>query len=109
MLDLRNLKAAVLGIMRRAGASEFNGTKTLHSVKSVSATATLPLTLYQLAGTRHSCCSSFSLVDDFTVLFLFFLFLKKKDEAQLLINEPMVTILMQSEPRHHSHAANRAG
>lgn len=80
MLDLRNLKAAVLGIMRRAGASEFNGTKTLHSVKRVSATAMLPLTLYQRTGTRHSCHSSVSLDDDFTVLFLFFLIFFKKME-----------------------------
>lgn len=78
MLDLRNLKAAVLGVMRQSGASEFIGTKTLHSVKCVSAMATLPLTLYQLAGTRQSFCSSFSLVDDFTVLFLFFLFFLKR-------------------------------
>lgn len=109
MLDLRNLKAAVLGIMRRARASQFNGTKMLRSVKCVFAMAMLPLTLHQLAGTRHSCCSSFSLVDDFTVLFLFF---KKKEEeaAQLLMNETMLaTILMQSERRHHSNLANRTG
>lgn len=80
MLDLRNLKAAVLGIMRRAGVSEFNGTKTLHCQVCV-AMAMLPLTLHQLAGTRHSCCSSFSLVDDFTVLFLLFLFLKKMEHS----------------------------
>lgn len=107
MLDLRNLKAAVLGIMRRARASQFNGTKMRRSVKCVFAMAMLPLTLHQLAGTRHSCCSSFSLVDDFTVLFLFF---KKKEEAQLLMNETtLATIFMQFEQRHHSHLANRTG
>lgn len=68
MLDLRNLKAAVLRIMRRAGASEFNGMKMLPSVKCASAMALPPLTLYQLAQTRHGRRSSFSLVDDFTVL-----------------------------------------
>lgn len=67
MLDWRNLRAAVLGIMRRAGASKFNGTKMLHSVKCVSVMAMRPLTLYQLAQTRSS---GLSLADDFSVILL---------------------------------------
>lgn len=63
MLDLRNLKAAVLGIMRRAGASKFNGMKMLHSVKCVSAMAMPPPTLPQPAHTRHGRCSG---LDDFS-------------------------------------------
>lgn len=43
MLDLRNLKVAAPGIMRRAPASEFNGTKMLRSVQRVSATCALTL------------------------------------------------------------------
>lgn len=35
MLYLRNLRVAAPGIMRRAPASEFNGTKMLCSVQSV--------------------------------------------------------------------------
>lgn len=63
MLDLRNLKAAVLGIMRRAGASKFNGTRGLHSVKCVSAMAMAmpPLTRPQPAHTR----SGLRLLQDF--------------------------------------------
>lgn len=50
MLDLRNLKVAAPGIMRRAPASEFNGTKNLPQCAVCIRDGDVRfLTLYQLA------------------------------------------------------------